>query len=75
LIAAIDDELEKEMNAYPGVDWAGVATKAIRNCIHGREICKFYDTIVERAISQERKRRSKTPSKKSQLLSSPGRRV
>jgi len=76
LIVHIDDDLEKEMRAYPEVDWAAVAIKAIRNCISGREICKFYDTIVERAILQERKHQSKTSSKKSQKsLSSPRRRV
>ena len=72
----IDDDLEKEMRAYPEVDWAAVAIKAIRNCINGREICKFYDTIVERAILQDRKLRSKTSTKKSQKsLSNPRRRV
>jgi hypothetical protein len=68
LIVSIDDELEKEMSAHPEVDWAAVALKAIRSCISGREICKFYDTVVERAILQERKHRSKTSSKKSQKL-------
>ena len=68
LIVSIDDELEKEMSAHPEVDWAAVAIKAIRSCISGREICKFYDTVVERAILQDRKHRSKTPSKKSQKL-------
>lgn len=76
LIVHIDDELEKEMRAYPEVDWAAIAIKAIRSCISGREICKFYDTIVERAILQDRKRRPKTSSKKSQKsLSSHRRRV
>ena len=65
LIVPIDDELEKEMSAFPEVDWVEVAIKAIRSCIGGREICKFYDTVVERAILQDRKRRSKTSSKKS----------
>lgn len=65
LIVHIDDELEKEMRVYPEVDWAAVATKAIRSCIDGREICKFYNTIVDRAMSQERKGRSKSPNKKS----------
>jgi hypothetical protein len=76
LIVHIDDDLEKEMRAYPEVDWAAVAIKAIRSCISGREICKFYDTIVERAILQNKERRSKTSSKKSQeSLSHPRRRV
>jgi hypothetical protein len=71
-----DDDLEKEMRAYPEVDWAAVAIKAIRNCISGREICKFYNTIVERAILEDRKRPSRTSSKKSQKsLSNPRRRV
>ena len=72
LIVNIDDELEKEMSAHPEVDWVAVAIKAIRDCISRRERCKFYDTIVDRAIaqdrkqrSQERKRRSKSPTKKS----------
>jgi hypothetical protein len=68
LIVHIDDELEKEMSAHPEVDWVEVAIKAIRSCISGREICKFYNTVVERAILQDRKRRSKTSSKKSQKL-------
>ena len=68
LIVSIDDELEKEMSAHPEVDWAAVAIKAIRSCISGREICNFYNTVVERAILQDRKHRSKTPSKKSQKL-------
>jgi len=68
LIVSIDDELEKEMSAHPEMDWAAVALKAIRSCISGREICKFYDTVVERAILQDRKHRSKTSSKKSQKL-------
>jgi hypothetical protein len=76
LIVHIDDDLEKEMRAYPEVDWAAVAAKAIRSCISGREICKFYDTVVERAILQDKERRSKTSSKKSQKsLSNPRRRV
>ena len=66
LIVPIDDELEKEMNAFPEVDWVQVATKAIRDCISERENCKFYHTIIDRAMSQERKRRSKSPNKKSQ---------
>ena len=72
LIVHIDDELEKEMSAHPEVDWVAVAIKAIRDCISSKERCKFYDTIVDRAIaqdrkqrSQERKRRSKSPTKKS----------
>jgi hypothetical protein len=68
VIVRIDDELEKEMSAHPEVDWAAVAIKAIRSCISGREICKFYETVVERAILQDRKRRSKTSSEKSQKL-------
>jgi hypothetical protein len=59
----INDELEKEMNAYPEVDWVEVAIKAIRDCIRDRENCKFYHTIIDRAMSQERKRRSKSPKK------------
>ena len=65
LIVPIDDELEKEMSAFPEVDWVEVAIKAIRNCIRGRENCKFLHTLVDRAMSQERKRRSKSPNKKS----------
>jgi hypothetical protein len=61
----IDDELEKEMSAHPEVDWVEVPIKAIRDCIRNRENCKFYHTLVERAMLQERKRGSKTPSKKS----------
>ena len=64
LIVAIDDELEKEMGAHPEVDWVEVAIKAIRDCIRDRENCKFYHTIIDRAMSQERKRRSKSPNKK-----------
>jgi len=65
LIVHINDELEKEMNAYPEVDWVEVAIKAIRDCIRDRENCKFYHTIIDRAMSQEGKRRSKSPNKKS----------
>jgi hypothetical protein len=61
----INDELEKEMNAYPEVDWVEVAIKAIRDCIRDRENCKFYHTIIDRAMSQERKGRSKVSNKKS----------
>ena len=68
LIVPIDDELEKEMSAFPEVDWVEVAIKAIRNCIRGRENCKFLHTLVDRAMSQERKRRSKSPNKKSLKL-------
>lgn len=76
LIVHIDDDLEKEMRAYPEVDWAAVAVNAIRKCISSRENCKFYETIVERAVLQDRKRNSKTSSKKSQKsLSSHRRRV
>ena len=72
LIVPIDDELEKEMSAFPEVDWVQVATKAIRDCIRDRENCKFYHTIIDRAMSQERKRRSKSPNKKSQRARSVG---
>jgi hypothetical protein len=68
LIVPIDDELEKEMAAHPEVDWIEVAIKAIRDCIRDRENCKFYHTIIDRAMSQDRKRRSKSPNKKSQKL-------
>ena len=60
LIVPIDDELEKEMSAFPEVDWVEVAIKAIRNCICDRENCKFLHTLVDRAMSQESKRRSKS---------------
>jgi hypothetical protein len=65
LIVHIDDELEKEMSVHPEVDWVAVAIKAIRDHICSKERCKFYDIIIDRAISQERKRRSKPPNKKS----------
>ena len=68
LIVPIDDELEKEMNTFPEVDWVEVATKAIRDCIRDRDNCKFYHTLVERAMSQEEKRGSKSASKKPQNL-------
>ena len=64
LIVHINDELEKEMSAFPEVDWVEVAIRAIRDCIRGRENRRFYDTIIDRAMSQERKRRSKSPNKK-----------
>jgi hypothetical protein len=64
LIVHIDDELEKEMGTHPEVDWVEVAIQAIRNCIRDRENCKFYHTIIDRAMSQERKRRSKSPNKR-----------
>jgi hypothetical protein len=76
LIVHIDDDLEKEMSAYPEVDWAAVAIKAIRNCISARENYRFYETLVERAILQDKKRRFKLSRKKSQKsLSSHCRRV
>ena len=65
LIVHIDDELEKEMSAHPEVDWVEFAIKAIRDCIGDRENCKFYHTIIDRAMSEERKQRSKSPNKKS----------
>jgi len=65
LIVHINDELEKEMSAFPEVDWVEVAIQAIRNCIRAREKCRFYHTIVDRAMAQERKQRSKSPTKKS----------
>ena len=68
LTVQIDDELEKEMSAFPEVDWVEVAIQAIRNCIRDRENCKFLHTLVDRAMSQERKRRSKSPNKRSQKL-------
>ena len=64
LIVHIDDELEKEMSAYPEVDWVEVAIKAIRDCIRGREKCKFYHTIIDRAMSQERKAKIKIAKQK-----------
>jgi hypothetical protein len=72
LVVHIDDELEKEMSAHPEVDWVKVVIKAIRDCIRCRENCKFYDTIIDRAMSEERKERArarfKPPNKKSQKL-------
>jgi hypothetical protein len=68
LIVHIDDELEKEMSAFPEVDWIEVAIKAIRDCIRDREKCKFYHTVIDRVMSQERKGRTKSPNKKSQKL-------
>ena len=65
LTVRIDAELEKEMSAFPEVDWVEVVTKAIRDCIRDREKCRFYHTIVDRAMSQERKGRSRSPNKKS----------
>jgi hypothetical protein len=56
------------MSAHPKVDWVEVAIQAIRNCIRDREKCKLYHTITDRAMSQERKRRSKSPNKKSRKL-------
>lgn len=76
LIVHIDNDLEKEMSAYPEVDWTAVVLKAIRNCISARENYRFYETIVERAILEDRKRQSKTSRKKVQeSLSSHRRRV
>jgi hypothetical protein len=66
LIVHIDDDLEKEMRAYPEVNWAAVVTKAIRNCISARENCRFYETVVQRAIFRDRKRQSKTSRNMSQ---------
>jgi hypothetical protein len=63
LIVPIEDELEKEMKAHPEVDWVEVAIKAIRDCIRDREKCKFYHTIIDRAMSQEKKGRSKSPDR------------
>jgi hypothetical protein len=68
LIVPIDDELEKEMSAFPEVDWVEVTIQAIRDCIRTREKCKFYHTIVDRAMSEERKQGPKSPNKKSQKL-------
>jgi len=68
LIVPIDDELEKEMSVFPEVDWVEVVTQAIRDCIRDRENCKFLHTLVDRVMSQERKRRSKSPNKKSRKL-------
>jgi hypothetical protein len=68
LIVPIDDELEKEMSAFPEVDWVEVTIQAIRDCIRAREKCKFYHAIVDRAMSEERKQRPKSPNKKSQKL-------
>jgi hypothetical protein len=72
LTVHINDELEKEMSAFPEVDWVEVTIQAIRNCIRAREKCRFYHTVVDRAMaqerkqrSQERKRRSKSPNKES----------
>jgi hypothetical protein len=56
---------EKEMNAYAKVDWVEFAIKAIRDRIRDGEKCKFYHTIIDRAMSQEGERRSKSPNKKS----------
>jgi hypothetical protein len=68
LIVHINDELEKEMSAFPEVDWVEVAIRAIRDCIRGRENRRFYHTIIDRAMSEERKRRSKSPNKKPKML-------
>jgi hypothetical protein len=67
LTVRIDAELEKEMSAFPEVDWVEVVIKAIRDCIRDREKCRFYHTIVDRAMSQERKGRSRSPNKKSKI--------
>ena len=63
LIVHINDELEKEMNAYPEVDWVEVAIQAIRDCIRDRENCKFYHTIIDRAMSQREKAKIKIAKK------------
>jgi hypothetical protein len=75
LIVPINDELEKEMSAFPEVDWVEVTIRAIRNCLRDREKIRFYNTIIDRAMaqerkqrSQERKQRSKSSTKKSQML-------
>jgi hypothetical protein len=64
----IDDELKKEMSPHPEVDWVEVAIKAIRNCIRDRENCKFLHTLTDKAMSQDRKRRSKSPNIRPQKL-------
>jgi hypothetical protein len=75
LILCIDKELEKEMRAYPGVDWAAVAIESLRKRISGMEICRFYNTIVERAIAEDVRRSAKSSEKSPKPLSSPHRRV
>jgi ferredoxin len=64
----INDELEKEMNAYPEVDWVEVAIQAIRDCIRDREKCKFYHTIIDRAMSQREKAKIKIAKKSLEVV-------
>jgi hypothetical protein len=42
LTVSIDAELEKEMSAYPEVDWAEVIRNSIKKYIHCREIAEMY---------------------------------
>ena len=63
LTVSIDDELEKDMRAHPEVNWVEVAIKAIRDCIRDRDNCRFYHTMIDRAMSQERKQGSKQKAK------------
>jgi len=54
LIVTIDDELEKEMSKYPGVDWVDAVRKSLRECIRRKEIAEMYTVPVERAMLQEK---------------------
>ena len=71
----IDKELEKEMRAYPEVDWAAVGIECLRKRISGMEICRFYNTMVDRAIAQDMKRRAKSSKESQKPLSRPHRRA
>ncbi len=54
LIVTIDDELEKEMNKYPDVDWSETAQKLLRQCIKRKQVTQIYSTIVDRALEEEK---------------------
>jgi hypothetical protein len=54
LIITINNELKKEMNRYPEVDWNKVVKKAIREYLHRREIFEIYNAPIEKALSQKK---------------------
>ena len=50
LLVSIDDELDKEMSKYPGVDWSDAVRELLRACICRKEIAEMYTEAVEKVF-------------------------
>lgn len=54
LTVTIDDEIEKAMSKCPEIDWSDIIRKAIKECLHRKEISEIYTIPVEKALTQEK---------------------